>query len=179
MPRLVAFLRGINVGGHIVRKEKLRETFTSLGFQNVTTYKQSGNVIFESSNTDAQELKKRMEDRLRLVLGFDATVQLRTMEQLRSIIEEEPFKNQNQEGTSFLVTMLPSVQATLPLQFPLTIPKSTAQVISGRGSEVFSVTHGGGEGALPNPFIESKLKLKATTRNMNIITEIVEKYGKQ
>ena len=58
MPRYVAFLRGINVGGHIVKKEKLRETFTSLGFQNVTTYKQSGNVIFESSNTDAQELRR-------------------------------------------------------------------------------------------------------------------------
>jgi hypothetical protein len=64
------------------------------------------------------------------------------------------------------------------LQFPLTIPKSTAVVISAKGSEVFSVTHGGGEGALPNPFIESKLKLKATTRNINIIREIVEKYDK-
>ena len=179
MARFVAFLRGINVGGHNVRKEKLREAFSSLGFKNVTTYKQSGNAIFESSNTDAQELKKRIEDKLRLVLGFDATVLLRTMEQLRSIIEEEPFKNQNREGTSFLVTMLPSVRDTFPLQFPLTIPKSTARVISAKGSEVFSVTHGGGEGAMPNPFIESKLKLKATTRNMNIIREIVEKYGKQ
>jgi uncharacterized protein (DUF1697 family) len=178
MPRYVAFLRGINVGGHIIKKEKLREAFTSLGFRNVTTYKQSGNVVFESSNTDTQELKKRIEDKLRLVLGFDTPVLLRTMEQLKTIIEEEPFKNQNQEGTSFLVTMLPSVQATLPLQFPLTIPKSTARVISAKGSEVFSVTHGSGEGALPNPFIESKLKLKATTRNINIIREIVEKYGK-
>jgi uncharacterized protein (DUF1697 family) len=178
MPRFVAFLRGINVGGHVVKNEKLREAFTSLGFQNVTTYKQSGNVIFESSNTNAQELKKSIEDKLRLVLGFDAPVLLRTMEQLRSIIEDEPFKIQNQEGTSFLVTMLPSVRATFPLQFPLTIPKSTAVVISAKGSEVFSVTHGGGEGALPNPFIESKLKLKATTRNINIIREIVEKYDK-
>ena len=38
------------------------------------------------------------------------------------------------------------------------------------------MTHGGGEGGLPNPFLESKLKLKATTRNMNIIAEIVEKF---
>ena len=50
-------------------------------------------------------------------------------------------------------------------------------IISAEGMEVFSVTHGGGEGALPNSFIESKLKLKATTRNMNIIKEIVEKFG--
>ena len=63
-----------------------------------------------------------------------------------------------------------------PLKLPLTIPKSTAQIISVKGNEVFSVTHGGGEGGLPNPFLESKLKLKATTRNMNTIAEIVEKF---
>jgi hypothetical protein len=43
--------------------------------------------------------------------------------------------------------------------------------------EVFSVTHGGGEGALPNPFLEVKLKVKATTRNLNTIREILEKHG--
>jgi hypothetical protein len=45
-----------------------------------------------------------------------------------------------------------------------------------KGTEAFSVTHGGGEGALPNPFLEAKLKVKATTRNINTIMEIVEKY---
>jgi hypothetical protein len=47
------------------------------------------------------------------------------------------------------------------------------------GTEVFSVTHGGGEGALPNPYVESRLKVKATTRNMNVIKEIVEKFGRE
>jgi hypothetical protein len=89
----------------------------------------------------------------------------------------EPFRGQSKEGTSFLVTLLPSSQPKFPLQLPLTIPKSTAQIISAKGTEVFSLTHGGGEGALPNPFVESKLKVKATTRNMNIIREIVEKFG--
>jgi uncharacterized protein (DUF1697 family) len=51
MLRLVAFLRGINVGGRSVKKEKLKEAFTSLGFQNVSTYKQSGNIIFETTST--------------------------------------------------------------------------------------------------------------------------------
>ncbi len=73
--------------------------------------------------------------------------------------------------------MLQSGTFTFPFQLPATIPKSTAQVILAKGTEVFSVTHGGGEGALPNQFIESKLKVKATTRNLNIIREIIEKYG--
>lgn len=51
-------------------------------------------------------------------------------------------------------------------------------MISFSGREIFSVTHGGGEGAMPNPFIESKLKVKSTTRNLNVVKEILEKFGK-
>ena len=109
------------------------------------------------------------------MLGYCVAVFIRTFPHLKSIIDKEPFKGQEKEDSSFLVTMLPNAPPIFPLQLPLTIPKSTAQVISTQGTEVFSVTHGGGEGALPNPFIESKLKMKATTRNFNIIREIVEK----
>ena len=177
MFRFVAFLRGINVGGHIVAKEKLQEAFTSLGFQNVCTYKQSGNVIFEANSADPQEVKAKIEEKLRFYLGYEVAVFVRTFPQLEGIIILDPFKNQSKEGTSFLVTFLPFAPPTFPLQLPLTIPKSTAQVISAVGTEVFSVTHGGGEGALPNPFLESKLKVKATTRNLNTIMEIFKKYS--
>jgi uncharacterized protein (DUF1697 family) len=176
MVRFVAFLRGINVGGHIVVKEKLKEIFTALGFQNVSTYKQSGNIIFETAMSNPQEIKGKIEDSLRRVLGFEVAVLVRTFPQLKSIVELDPFKGQTSEGTSFLVTFLPTQFSTFPLPLPLTIPKSTAQVLSAKSTEVFSVTHGGGEGALPNPFLEAKLKVKATTRNMNIIKEILEKY---
>ena len=176
MFRFVAFLRGINVGGHIVVKEKLKKIFTSLGFQNVSTYKQSGNVIFETAMSNPQEIKDKIESKLRSALGFEVAVLLRTIPQLKSIVELDPFKGQTVEDTSFLVTFLPTQFSTFPLPLPLTIPKSTARVLSAKNTEVFSVTHGGGEGALPNPFLEKNLKVKATTRNMNIIKEILEKY---
>ncbi len=179
MTLFVAFIRGINVGGHIVKKEQLQEAFKSLGFQNVFTFRQSGNVIFEAKTTDVEELKKRIEEKLRVMLGYDVAVFIRTIPQLKGIIDLDPFKGQGKKGTSFLVTMLANPPpSAFTSQLPLTIPKSTAQFISAKGTEVFSVTHGGGEGALPNPFVESKLKVKATTRNMNVIKEIVEKYGK-
>jgi len=72
---------------------------------------------------------------------------------------------------------LPTAFPSFPLQLPLTIPKSTAQIILSNDTEVFSVTHGGGEGALPNSFLESKLKIKTTTRNMNTVQEILAKYN--
>jgi uncharacterized protein (DUF1697 family) len=176
MHHFIAFLRGINVGGHTVVKEKLKEAFTSLGFQNVSTYKQSGNVVFETDTMSLQEINDRIEDKLRGMLGYDVSVFLRTLSQLKSIIDLDPFKGQDTQGTSFLVTFLPIEPPGFPLKLPLTIPNSSAQVISAKGKEFFSVTHGGGEGALPNPFLESQLKVKTTTRNMNIIREIVEKY---
>jgi uncharacterized protein (DUF1697 family) len=173
----VAFLRGINVGGRVVKKETLKEAFTSLGYQNVVTYKQSGNVIFETDIVNPQEVSTKIEEKLRNTLGYEVAVFVRTIPQLKTIINLNLFKGQEKEGNSFLVTFLSIQPTSFPLQLPLTIPKSTAQVISAKGIEVFSVTHGGGEGALPNPFLESKMKVKVTTRNMNIIKEIIEKYG--
>ena len=176
MERFVAFLRGINVGGRTVVKEKLKEPFNSLGFHNVSTFKQSGNVIFETEIVNPKEIEDKIKANLCKLLGYEVSVFVRTFPQLKSIIEQNAFKNQEKEDTSFLVTFLTVVPVYFPLHLPLTIPKSTAQVISTNGTEVFSVTHGGGEGALPNPFLESKLKVKATTRNINTIREIVEKY---
>ncbi len=177
MMRFVAFLRGINVGGRIVKKEKLQEVFTSLGFQNVSTYRQSGNVVFETNKADVTEIELEIERRLNETLNYEVKVFIRSMPQLKSILESKSFKNQERDGTSFLVTLLPNSPANFPLSLPFTIPKSTAQIIAVKGREVYNVTHGGGEGALPNPFLESKLKTKTTTRNINVIQELLERYG--
>ena len=178
MPRFVAFLRGINVGGHLVKKEQLQEVFASLGFTNVLTFKQSGNVIFKTDSEDKEKISPMIEEGLCKTLGYEVAVFIRTFTELKGIVDLDSFKGQDKEGASFLVTLLANTSPmTFTSQLPLIIPKSTAQVLSAKGTQVFSITHGGGEGALPNSFIESKLKVKATTRNINVIREIVEKYG--
>jgi uncharacterized protein (DUF1697 family) len=179
MTKLVAFLRGINVGGHVAKKEQLREAFESLSFQNVVTYKQSGNVIFEANVNDAGKIGVEIEEKLRDTLGYDVAVSVRSIAQLKTIVNSDPFKGQEKEGTSHLVTLLRSSPSKFPFELPAVIPKSTAKIVSAKGAEVFSETHGGGEGALPNPFLESKLKVKATTRNMNTIREIVKNFGER
>ncbi len=176
MPRFVVFLRAINVGGHNVVKGKLREVFVSLGFVEVSTYKQSGNIIFETDTTDPEAITEMVKETLRVALGFEVGVFVRTVPQLREIVELDPFKGQNIEGASFLVTFLEKKPSKFPLKLPLMIPNSTATIISSRGTEVFSVTCGHGDGGKPNPFLESKLKTRATTRNLNLIREILERY---
>lgn len=176
MIRFIAFLRGINVGGRIVKKDTLQETFASLGFQNVSTYRQSGNVIFDTNKVDVAEIKSEIEKRLRKNLGYEVSVFIRSLAQLKSMLEFQPFQDQEKEGASFLVTFLPNSSTNFSLSLPSTIPKSTAQIIAVKDTEVYSVTHGGGDGALPNPFLESKLKTKTTTRNVNVIQELIERF---
>ncbi len=176
MVRLVAFLRGVNIRGHhVVRKESLVEMFASLGFQGVETHRQSGNVIFDTQIRDLDKVRTKIESKLRESLGYDVAVFVRTPSQLKILVRQNAMEVA--EGDSLLVTMLPDSAALSSLSLPMTIPKSAAEIISASGSEVISLTHGGGEGRLPNPFLESKLKVKATTRNMNVIKEIVEKLG--
>jgi uncharacterized protein (DUF1697 family) len=177
MSRFVVFLRGINVGGHIVRKRQLQEVFESLGFKNISTYRQSGNVIFETDETEIEDMRKRIESKLSAVLGYDIAVFLRTITEIKKFIDSQPFKDQDIEGASHLVTFLSTVPQEFLIQLPITIPKSKAKIISANGREIFSVTHGGGEGGLPNQFLESKLKMKATTRNMNVVMELVKIYS--
>jgi uncharacterized protein (DUF1697 family) len=176
MPCYIAFLRGINVGGRSVTKQTLQAAFEDLGFTDVSTFKQSGNVIFQSAETDPKALSSKIEEKLKTKLGYIVAVFIRTIEQLKNLVKSDPFKGQPEAGTSFLVTFLPNPQS-LPFPLPTTIPKSAAEVIAWADSEVFIVTHGGGEGALPNPFIESKLKIKATTRNLNVVRDIAVKFG--
>jgi uncharacterized protein (DUF1697 family) len=148
MNRFVAFLRGINVGGHIVVKATLQKVFDDLGFRNVSVYKQSGNVIFDTEET-ADGLSEKIEVALKAAVGFEVPVFLRSLSSLKALVASDQFKGQNVEGSSFLVTFLAAKPEVFPFQFPVTIPKSTAQVIGASGTQVFSVTHGGGEGALP------------------------------
>ena len=61
MPRYVAFLRAINVGGHTVKMDQLRRLFERLGFSKVETFIASGNVIFESASRSAKALEKNTE----------------------------------------------------------------------------------------------------------------------
>ncbi len=177
MPKYVAFLRGINVGGrNIVKKETLKEAFASLGFQNVSVWKQSGNIIFETDKADLEQMKIAIQKKLQTLLSSNVEVFLRSLSYLEELVERNPFRNINEKGASYLVTFLSTETAESAL--PLKIPKSTAEIIRIDKREAYSVTHGHGEGGLPNTFLEKKLETQATTRNLNTIKEIVQAHSK-
>ena len=175
--RLVVFLRGINVGGHVAKKSELQKVFASLGVRDVSTFRQSGNIILESASENTQDIEEKAEAKLKQTLGYEVAVFARSIFQLKQIIALKPFKDCPEEEADFQVTFLPSRVEPIPFKLPLRIPNSTADVISARGAEVFSVTRGHGDGGKPNPFLESRLKVRATTRNWNVVQEIVERFS--
>lgn len=107
MIKYVALLRGIGPQNPNMRNEKLREVFARLGFENVRTVLASGNVLFETSLSEAKALEAEIEKALFEKLGLRSTVIIRSWEQLSSLIKSDPFKGETDAPTSRLnVTFL-------------------------------------------------------------------------
>jgi len=105
MTRYIAFLRGINVGGHNVKMDRLRAIFEELSFTAVTTFIASGNVIFESDETNATALEQRIEHALKDALGYEAATFLRTGAELAQIAAYAPFPDLTpKDGDSRYIT---------------------------------------------------------------------------
>mgnify|MGYP000288938660 CR=1 FL=1 len=90
MRRLFAFLRAINVGGHTVKMDHLRQLCESFGLARVETFIASGNVIFETRARDAAALETNIARGLRAALGYDVAVFLRTETELAAIVRFQP-----------------------------------------------------------------------------------------
>src|SRR5215472_13433509 len=97
MPRYVAFLRAINVGGHTVAMTVLRRHFEEAGCCDVETVIASGNVLFGSSSRSAAVLEKRIAAHLEARLGYPVATFLRTPEELASIAAHRPFARSESE----------------------------------------------------------------------------------
>ena len=90
MQRYAAFLRAINVGGHVVRMDALRSIFSSIGVTHVETFIASGNVLFSSAATDTTALERKLEWALQKALGYAVATFVRTQEELAAIAAHTP-----------------------------------------------------------------------------------------
>jgi uncharacterized protein (DUF1697 family) len=108
MTRYIAFLRGINVGGHRVKMDHLRSLFEALKFADVSTFIASGNVIFATREADAAAVERRIEGHLHRSLGYAVATFLRTPEELAAVAAHRPFAAEDIEavGDSLYVAFL-------------------------------------------------------------------------
>jgi len=174
MNKYVAFLRAINVGGNtIVKMDALRTQFESLGYENVQTYIQSGNVIFETEEKDAVALEDRIERQLEKGLGKSIQLFVRTMREIESIAKKPPFSPK--ENETLHIVFLKSKPGKKGEQALVSFI-SEADDFNIKGREVYNLRYDRGKSIFSNNFIEKTLGIAGTTRNLNTIQKIVEKY---
>ena len=169
----VALLRGINLGArNKVSMADLRDLFRDLGAEDVTTYVQSGNVVFRSPGA-RDELVQAIESEIRSRTGIDLTVVLRTNEELARLVAGNPFARQP-DPTKLHVTFLASppdrgrVQALAEKRFEPDEFRVTQDAV------YLHCPNGYGRSKLSNAFFEKHLAVVATTRNWRTVTTLAE-----
>lgn len=173
----IAFLRGINVGGHNkIKMADLKGMFQSMGFGRVQTYIQSGNVLFESAD-DADSLRERIEHEIEKVFSITVTVMIRTSNELAQIIENCPYSEEvlkeaqaSKEVETFYVSML----LESPTQERIEQLKEFASEIDEyhvQGREVYLLLREGVRNSkLANKL--NKLNVPSTVRNWKTINKL-------
>lgn len=175
MNKYVAFLRAINVGGHtIIKMGDLKRTFESFGLEDVQTYIQSGNVIFESDEADRSVLEKRIESQLEKAAGCKIQLFVRTMREVKSIANQNLYIPKDNE-TVHIVFLNKAPNKTM--QQTLMSLKSEADDFVVKGREVYNLRRDRDKSVFSNNLIEKVLGIRATTRNMTTIKKIVDKYN--
>jgi uncharacterized protein (DUF1697 family) len=173
----VALLRGINLGAKKrVSMPDLRALFTSLGADDVTTYVQSGNVVFKSAE-GSEKLVGVIERRIRRELGLTVKVLLRTKPQLAKVMAGNPFAKRVQDPTKLHVTFL--AEKPNPSRVRRLDPKhGEPDDFRVLGLEVYlHCPNGYGRSKLTNAYFEQELGVAATTRNWKSVTKLAELAG--
>ena len=175
MNRYIALLRGINVSGHkIIKMERLREGLSELDFQNISTYIQSGNIIFESSITDIAVLELQISQKIMAHFGFEVPVRITTLSELKKIVAENPYRKENLENpTQPYVAFLSEVPLESNFVNLKAMDFGNDQFIHKNKVLYLWYADSPANTKLSNVSIEGKLKLKATSRNWKTVLKLI------
>jgi uncharacterized protein (DUF1697 family) len=167
-------LRGINVSGQKkIRMADLRNLYESLGLKNVQSYLQSGNVVFDSEEQDANNLSKSIEAQIEQQFGFFVPVLMRTGDDFCGLIESKPFsKERSADPSRVLVTFLYERPDQSKFE-GLSIPENeTCKIVLEEDVIFLHCPDGYGRSKLSNNYFEKKLNVIATTRNWKTVNAL-------
>jgi len=174
MKTYISLLRGINVSGQKkILMAELKSLYESLGFENVQTYVQSGNVVIESEEQDTEALRKSIETQIKANYGFSVPVLIRTRDDFLRLIESKHFRKERSENpTRVMVTFLFEYPVQTRL-IELSIPENDTCEFVIADQEIFLFCPDGyGRSKLSNNFFEKKLDVIATTRNWKTVNAL-------
>ncbi len=174
--KYVALLRGINLGGHkIVKMDLLRKEFGKLGFDDVKTYIQSGNVVFKAPSCSCEDMAKRIQERVLRQFGFPVPVVVKTADEIGEVIKNNPLIKQKDIDLSKLhVTFLWSAPEKSALKMLDAISAAPDQFHCSEQAIYLHCPNGYGATKLGNNVLEKMLKVGTTTRNWRTVNQLYQ-----
>lgn len=173
--KYAAFLRGINVGGkNKIKMETLREVCTSIGFENVKTYINSGNVIFETAKTDDKKLAAKIESAIEKEFGLQIKTIICSIAELENLVENNPFAGQFERDKDlhvfFLDEEMPNEKRELLLS-----NNSENERFAVRGRKIFYLLKSSfSDSLMGKDYIGKRLKVSATARNWRTVNKVLD-----
>jgi len=176
MQQYIALLRGINVSGqNKIKMADLVEYCQSIGFEDVSTYIQSGNICFKSSINDKKHLTLLLQNKLMQQYGFEVPVLMVNKAELASTFNKRPFVDIDiaSEGNKVLISFLNRLPEPQNVSHLLSYVQTPDQLIADQQVIYLHCPNGYGKSKLSNNFIENKLNVIATTRNLKTIEKLI------
>lgn len=174
----LALLRGINVSGHnMIKMDALKTTLEAIGFQNVRTYIQSGNVFVDTDAESASKVGFMIKQEIFKAFGHEVPVVVINKEDLQACLKNNPFLKEKDVDTkklyvAFISTVLrnESINDLKPSQFK----PDEVSIDQSRIYVKYAV--GAGKTRFDQKYIEKKLNVIATMRNWNTVTQLLKIY---
>lgn len=182
--RYVAFLKGINVGGHIVKMERLRGLFAEVEvggspLESVESFIASGNIIFSSNVSDRRRIEAAVATRLELALGYTVPTFVRTVEALRRVAAAKPFPDVDPgpRGPSLYIAFLPHAPDAAAVE-RIEAAGTAADRFKVDGSELYWLCGTRfSESPFFGPAFERLLGSTTTVRNSTTVRKMADKYA--
>jgi len=175
MNTYISLLRGINVSGQKkVKMAELKNVYESLNLENVNTYIQSGNVVFQSVN-DSKTLKSSLEIAIKEYFNFEVPVLILTKSHLVNAVKDLPFTTIDieAEGSKIIIFFLSEHVSANQRDIIKTYLTNSEQLIMGKDVIYLYCPQGLGKSKLTNKLIETKLKLTSTARNIKTVHKLL------
>lgn len=179
MPKYVAFLRAINVGGHIVKMGHLRQLFENLGFSNVETFIASGNVIFDSTSKNTRTLERKIETLLEETLGYRVATFIRPTSELANIAKYKPFDESelNADGNALYI-IFTAGELSAESKRKLRTFSTEVDDFHAHGREVYWLSRKKiSESKVSGAQLERAMEMPGTMRNANTVKRLAAKYS--
>jgi uncharacterized protein (DUF1697 family) len=177
MTQYISILRGINVSGQKkIKMADLKGLYQDAGFGDVETYIQSGNVVFTSDEIDVNGIQCAIEQAIKTQYGFDVPVIVRTSQQFHKMFKALPFDHIDiaNDGSQVLLTILGEVPDSQLVQSIQQFVKAPEKLVVLGDTVYLHCPNGYGKSKLSNVFIERKLAVCATTRNLKTVDKLCQ-----